>query len=511
MDITNEATVDASSIGQSTIVGRTIALRVLLCGSLRRLRRHLARLLRVALRRLSGNAKLPPLVAFLRPRHALGILALVSIAAFALRRFANERPRTDSTNRRKFWRDAMGNAITFEEWLHAAKMLDEETTTKINEGELYEEELIRNKLQELRHRRQQVSPRDIICGMRADLIRNVGNMCNPELHRGRLQEAYDMTGRVLCITVCSARKHEPPRCLNYLTSPHVVIWSAVTASCAFPGLFEAQELMAKDRFGEIIPYHAPFSLSSEDKPEASARRWRDGSLESDLPMIQIQELFNVNHFIVSQANPHIAPLLRLKEIVRVYGGNFAAKLARLAEMELKHRCNQFLELGFPLGGIAKLFAQDWEGDVTVVMPATLSQYLKIVQNPSCLELQMAANQGRRCTWEKLPAMKANCAIELALDECILLLDHKRRLKRYAERASASQGHTDSVRLGASRRIPSWNCIARENSSGSLEEDVLADAAASIHHGTATVGQLSHRPRPRQSMHDGSDGESETNL
>ncbi|CAL9083369.1 unnamed protein product [Musa acuminata var. zebrina] len=228
----------------------------------------------------------------------------------------------------------MGNAITFEEWLHAAKMLDEETTTKINEGELYEEELIRNKLQELRHRRQQVSPRDIICGMRADLIRNVGNMCNPELHRGRLQEACDMTGRVLCITVCSARKHEPPRCLNSLTSPHVVIWSAVTASCAFPGLFEAQELMAKDRFGEIIPYHAPFSLSSEDKPEASARRWRDGSLESDLPMIQLQELFNVNHFIVSQANRHIAPLLRLKEIVRVYGGNFAAKVYDLTHLSI---------------------------------------------------------------------------------------------------------------------------------------------------------------------------------
>lgn len=40
---------------------------------------------------------------------------------------------------------------------------------------------------------------------------------------------------------------------------------------------------------------------------------------------------------------------------------------------MKHRCNQVLELGFPLGGLAKLFAQDWEGDVTVVMPATLSQ------------------------------------------------------------------------------------------------------------------------------------------
>lgn len=73
-------------------------------------------------------------------------------------------------------------------------------------------------------------------------------------------------------------------------------------------------------------------------------------------MKQLKELFNVNHFIVSQANPHIAPLLRLKEIIRAYGGSFAAKLAELAEMEVKHRCNQVLELGFPLGGLAKLFA-----------------------------------------------------------------------------------------------------------------------------------------------------------
>lgn len=49
------------------------------------------------------------------------------------------------------------------------------------------------------------------------------------------------------------------------------------------------------------------------------------------------------------------------------------QLAHLVEMEVKHRCNQVLELGFPLGGLAKLFAQDWEGDVTVVMPATLAQ------------------------------------------------------------------------------------------------------------------------------------------
>ncbi|PQQ11395.1 triacylglycerol lipase SDP1 [Prunus yedoensis var. nudiflora] len=241
------------------------------------------------------------------------------------------------------------------------------------------------------------------------------------------------------------------------------------------------------------------------------RRWRDGSLEIDLPMMQLKELFNVNHFIVSQANPHIAPLLRLKEFVRACGGNFAAKLAHLAEMEVKHRCNQILELGFPLGGIAKLFAQDWEGDVTVVMPATLAQYSKIIQNPTYIELQKAANQGRRCTWEKLSAIKANCGIELALDECVVILNHMRRLKRSAERAAASShGLATTVKFSASRRIPSWNCIARENSSGSLED--FGDGASSIHQGigaSTSAIPSGKNFQTHRNIHDGSDSESES--
>ncbi|CAO2194767.1 unnamed protein product [Urochloa humidicola] len=324
------------------------------------------------------------------------------------------------------------------------------------------------------------------------------------------QEAYDMTGRILVVTVSSPRKHEPPRCLNYLTSPHVLIWSAVTASCAFPGLFEAQELMAKDRFGQTIPVHAPFLSDLEEHTGATTRLWRDGSLESDLPIKQLKELFNVNHFIVSQANPVIAPLLRLKEIVRAYGGSFAAKLAELAEMEVKHRCNQVLEIGFPFGGlIAKLFAQDWEGDVTIVMSATLAQYSKLIQNPPYAELQKAANQGRRCTWEKLSAIRANFAIELALDECVALLKHLRRLKRSAERVSASQGHGPTIRLCTSRRIPSWNLIARENSTGSLEEEMLTSPTPTNHQGPGGVAGLCNRNQYLQRIsHDNSDSESE---
>jgi len=54
------------------------------------------------------------------------------------------------------------------------------------------------------------------------------------------QEAYDKTGRVLNVVVCSANADEAPRVLNCLTAPHVLIWSAVAASSAFPGLFPPQ-------------------------------------------------------------------------------------------------------------------------------------------------------------------------------------------------------------------------------------------------------------------------------
>ncbi|KAK8925643.1 Triacylglycerol lipase SDP1 [Platanthera zijinensis] len=655
--ITNEATLDPFNIGPSSLIGRTIALRVLFCTSISHLRRRLALLLR----RLAGFVL--PAFSWFHPRNTHRILAAVTLIAFLHRRGTNVRSRAESAYLCKFWRNLMRSALTYEEWAHAARMLEREKAARgESESDLYDEELVRNKLQELRQRREEGSLRDIVFCMRADLVRNLGNMCSPQLHKGRLQvpklikeyinevsiqlrmvctsddseellleeklafmhetrhsfgrtalllsggaslgafhvgvvktlvehkllpriiagssvgsivcavlatrswpelvsffedswhslqffdqmggiftvvkrmmthgavheirqlqwllrhltsnltfqEAYDTTGRILCITVCSPRKHEPPRCLNYLTSPHVVIWSAVTASCAFPGLFEAQELMAKDRFGEIVPFQAPFLGGPEQSSGTSSRRWRDGSLESDLPMMRLKELFNVNHFIVSQANPHIAPVLRVKELVRAYGGNFAAKLAHLAEMEIKHRCNQIQELGFPLGGLAKLFAQEWEGDVTIVMPATLTQYLKIIQNPSHVELQKAINQGRRCTWEKLSAIKANCAIELVLDECVALLNHMRRLKRSAERAAASHGHTSAVKFSASRRIPSWNCIARENSSGSLDEEGAVDANSLNQHGISHVGDsLGKVCRSQSSIHDVSDGESES--
>lgn len=188
MDISNEATVDRFSIGPSTAFGRTIAFRVLFCKSMAHFRHQIFHILSfyfdIIRTYISDIAT--PIISWLHPRNPQGILLLVTLIAFLLKRYTNVKIKAEMAYRRKFWRNMMRAALTYEEWAHAAKMLDKETP-KLNERDLYDEELVRNKFQELRHRRQECSLRDIIFCMRADLIRNLGNMCNPELHKGRHQ------------------------------------------------------------------------------------------------------------------------------------------------------------------------------------------------------------------------------------------------------------------------------------------------------------------------------------
>lgn len=63
------------------------------------------------------------------------------------------------------------------------------------------------------------------------------------------QEAFDRTGRILNIVVTPNNSSDPPRLLNYLTAPHVMVWSAAVASSSLPGVFEANRLVVKEADG----------------------------------------------------------------------------------------------------------------------------------------------------------------------------------------------------------------------------------------------------------------------
>eukprot|EP00002_Diphylleia_rotans_P036542 TRINITY_DN8062_c0_g1_i3.p1 TRINITY_DN8062_c0_g1~~TRINITY_DN8062_c0_g1_i3.p1 ORF type:complete len:470 (+),score=74.73 TRINITY_DN8062_c0_g1_i3:47-1456(+) len=142
------------------------------------------------------------------------------------------------------------------------------------------------------------------------------------------QEVYDRTRRILNITASGTKKYNYPLVMNYLTTPNVLVWSAAVASCAVPGLFLPVELRAKDHKGRIVPYHI------------SSVKWADGSLESDLPMERISELFNVTHFIVSQVNPHIIPFISTSSSER----SLISMAFSLVKEEIRHRVAQVKRL-----------------------------------------------------------------------------------------------------------------------------------------------------------------------
>ncbi|CAL5228372.1 g11492 [Coccomyxa viridis] len=258
-------------------------------------------------------------------------------------------------------------------------------------------------------------------------------------------QAFQHSGRILNVAVCPADTNEPPRVLNYLTAPDVYVWSAVSCSSAFPLLFAPQDLKCRNADGEEV-------IFSAEPLQNGQRRWRDGSLEEDLPMRSLSEMFNVNYFLVSQTNPHIVPVLNLKKRVN-------RKLGNLLEAEWKHRCQQLMYV-FPVLRWLKVFSQTWEGDVTMVLPSSFMQLKKSVTNPSNQDLLDACKQGERVTWAKLPAIQANCGIEMTLDECMLELSEMMAMRKqvaglYRVARAHPQRPSPAAASKLRKRIPSW--------------------------------------------------------
>ena len=82
----------------------------------------------------------------------------------------------------------------------------------------------------------------------------------------------------------------------------------------FPGVFDSTPLYVKETNGDFRPEHEwsrSVYVDPKDDFSSSANVYTDGSFDADLPMQQLSELFNVNHFIISQVNIHSSFLTSL--------------------------------------------------------------------------------------------------------------------------------------------------------------------------------------------------------
>lgn len=258
------------------------------------------------------------------------------------------------------------------------------------------------------------------------------------------REAYERTGRILNVSCVPSDPHSPTILTNYLTSPDCVIWSAVLASAAVPGILNPVVLMMKvPSTGELIPY-------------SFGHKWKDGSLRTDIPLKALNLHFNVNFSIVSQVNPHInlfffssrgsvgQPVTHRKG--RGWRGGFVGSAT---EQYLKLDLNKWLKVLRHLELLPRPMGQDWSevwlqqfsGTITIWPKAAISDFWRILTDPDAHRLAKMIRGGTLAAWPKLRFVGNRMRMERAVE------NGRRKARegmRIAQGGDGGRGRRDSM-------------------------------------------------------------------
>ncbi|CRG90365.1 hypothetical protein PISL3812_07409 [Talaromyces islandicus] len=227
------------------------------------------------------------------------------------------------------------------------------------------------------------------------------------------REAFERTGRILNVSCVPSDPHSPTILANYLTSPDCVIWSAVIASAAVPGILNPVVLMKKNRDGSLSPY-------------SFGHKWKDGSLRTDIPIKALNLHFNVNFTIVSQVNPHVnlfffssrgsvgRPVTHRKG--RGWRGGF---LGSAVEQYIKLDLNKWLRVLRHLELLPRPLGQDWSqiwlqhfsGTITIWPKSVTSDFWNILSDPSPERLARMLHTGQQSAFPKLQFVQNRMKIE----------------------------------------------------------------------------------------------------
>ncbi|KAF2110050.1 acyl transferase/acyl hydrolase/lysophospholipase [Lophiotrema nucula] len=227
------------------------------------------------------------------------------------------------------------------------------------------------------------------------------------------REAYERTGRILNVSCVPSDPHSPTILANYLTSPDCVIWSAVLASAAVPGILNPVVLMKKNKDGTLAPY-------------SFGHKWKDGSLRTDIPLKSLNLHFNVRFSIVSQVNPHInlfffssrgsvgRPVTHRRG--RGWRGGF---LGSAIEQYLKLDMTKWLKVLRHLELLPRPLGQDWSelwlqrfsGTITIWPKSIMSDFYYILSDPSPQRLGRMIHVGQQSAFPKLKFIANRAKLE----------------------------------------------------------------------------------------------------
>lgn len=226
------------------------------------------------------------------------------------------------------------------------------------------------------------------------------------------QEAYELTGRQLNVSIAPAERHQTSRLLNAITSPNVYIREAVMASSAVPGIFEPVALAAKNHKGKRQPY-------------LPNRRWVDGSVTNDLPAKRLGRLYGVNHYIVSQANPLITPFASefkqdsspINQLLRAGSITWRTWLNTNVSL-LQKPLSYFPRMQGAVNMAMSVVNQDYTGDINIVRPTLFWSPAKLLAQLPVEDMEFLIDLGERATWPKIEMVRTQTRISKTLDDIL---------------------------------------------------------------------------------------------
>jgi NTE family protein len=200
-----------------------------------------------------------------------------------------------------------------------------------------------------------------------------------------------------------------------------MVWSAVLASAAVPGIFPPVTLMKKDIQGTTLPYMPRL-------------KFVDGSVVSDLPIERLMHLYDVNYTIVSQTNPHVVPFLSqrgrdeklslgnlpmhlLKSEIQFHGQGVFDYLRKRLRPELLRQMS---------GQLYTIMAQRYSGDVTIAPSYSFKDYSRMLANPDPAYVRQMILAGERATWPKISMIRSHARISKTLERCVRRLKQQNR-------------------------------------------------------------------------------------
>jgi NTE family protein len=257
--------------------------------------------------------------------------------------------------------------------------------------------------------------------MRVEEIQAIVESLVPDL---TFEEALNLTGRELNISIAPAETHQKSRLLNAITTPNVLIREAVLASAAVPGVYPAVTLAAKNHLGEKQPY-------------LPSRRWVDGSVSDDMPAKRLARLYGVNHYIVSQTNPHVIPFVTdgkrksdALSLIRNASASTARAWVNAGAASLERPLSMSPTLNRYTNMALSVLNQDYIGDINILPPKRFFNPFKVLAYLSAREILDLVDSGQRATWPRIEMIRIQTRISRCLARILRDYDdeHVRHVK-----------------------------------------------------------------------------------